>query len=126
MSKKSKLAESALDDWLEEEGLLEQATAKAIKSTLTWQMEQAMKEQHVNKAALVRELRTSKAQVDRLLDPLNTALTLRTLTRVAQVLGKDVQIQLIDRPTPSRSRRSTKHQDAIARTVAKTGRRRRP
>lgn len=118
MTKKSEHLGSSLDEWLEEEGLLDQATAKAIKSTLVWQMEQAMKEQHVNKAALVRELRTSKAQVDRLLDPLNTALTLRTLTRVAQVLGKDVEIQLVDRRPRSRRARPTKRKGRATSAVA--------
>ena len=126
MTKKSEHLGSSLDEWLEEEGLLDQATAKAIKSTLAWQMEQAMKEQNVNKAALVRELRTSKAQVDRLLDPLNTALTLRTLTRVAQVLGKDVEIQLVDRRARSPRPRPTKRKGrATGTAAAKSARRRR-
>jgi antitoxin HicB len=125
MTKKSEHLGSSLDEWLEEEGLLNQATAKAIKSTLAWQMEQAMKEQHVNKAALVRELRTSKAQVDRLLDPLNTALTLRTLTRVAQVLGKDVEIQLVDRRPRSRRASPTKRQARSRRAAAAKATRRR-
>ncbi len=126
MTKKSDHLGSSLDDWLEEEGLLDQATAKAIKSTLAWQMERAMTEQHGNTAALVRELRTSKAQVDRLLDPLNTALTLRTLTRVAQVLGKDVEIQLVDRRPRSRRARPTKRKArSKSAAAAKAARRRR-
>lgn len=88
---------SRLDSWLENEGLLERATARAIKSTLARQIEQAMKEQHVKKAALARELRTSKAQVDRLLDPVNTTLPLRTLVRVAHFLGKEIEVYLVPR-----------------------------
>jgi antitoxin HicB len=99
---------SGLDSWLEHEGLLGQATAKAIKSTLAWQITEAMKARHVTPAALARELRTSKAQVERLLDPVDTALTLRTLTRVAHVLGKDVEIQLVDRRPRSHRASPTK------------------
>jgi len=76
---------SSLDDFLEEEGILEEATAKAAKKALAWQFAQAMKEQNVTKATLARRMKTSRAQLDRLL-----------LARAAEILGMRVQIELLD------------------------------
>ena len=99
---------SRLDSWVEDEGLLEPATAKAIKSTLAWQIAQAMKTRRITRARLTHELRTSEAAVDRLLDPSLTTLTLRTLVRTALTLGMDLEVRLVDRPTRSRRIRGTR------------------
>ena len=87
---------SSLDDFLEEEDILDDATAKAIKQVLSWQFAQAMKQEGMSKATLARRMRTSRAQLDRLLDPENQSVTLRTLTRAAETLGKRVHIELRD------------------------------
>ena len=87
---------SSLDDFLEEEEILEEATARAVKRALAWQIGQAMKEQRITKAALARRMNTSRAQLDRLLDPENQSVTLRTLARAAEILGMRLQIQLVD------------------------------
>jgi antitoxin HicB len=87
---------SSLDEFLEEEGLLEEATAKAVKKTLACQLAKAMKEQRVTKAALARKMNTSRAQLDRLLDPENQSVTLKTLARAAEILGMRLQIDLVD------------------------------
>lgn len=87
---------SSLDAFLEEEGILDDATAKAIKKVLSWQFEQAMKKEGITKATLARRMKTSRAQLDRLLDPENQSVTLRTLTRAAETLGKRVHIELTD------------------------------
>ena len=58
---------SSFDSFLEEEGLLEEATAKALKRVMAWQLEQAMKQRKVTKAALAKRLRTSRSQLDRIL-----------------------------------------------------------
>lgn len=87
---------SSLDDFLEEEGLLEEATAKAAKKALAWQFAKAMKEQRMTKATLARRMNTSRAQLDRLLDPDNQSVTLNTLARAAEILGMRVQIELVD------------------------------
>ncbi len=87
---------SSLDDFLEEEGILKEATARAAKKALAWQFAQAMKEQKVTKAALARRIKTSRAQRDRLLDPENQSVTLKTLARAAEILGMRVQIELLD------------------------------
>ncbi len=76
--------------------ILEEATAKAAKKALAWQFAQAMKEQNVTKAALARRMKTSRAQLDRLLDPENQPVTLKTLARAADILGMRVQIELLD------------------------------
>jgi len=87
---------SSLDDFLDGEGLLEEATAKAVKKALAWQLAKAMKEQRVTKAVLARRMDTSRAQLDRLLDPENQSVTLKTLARAAEVLGLRLQIELVD------------------------------
>lgn len=87
---------SRLDELLEEEGLLEAATAKAVKKVLAWQFAEAMRRKGVSKATLARQMKTSRAQLDRLLDPENQSVTLRTLTRAAGTLGKRVHIELVD------------------------------
>ncbi|MCZ7620183.1 MAG: helix-turn-helix domain-containing protein [Myxococcota bacterium] len=87
---------STLDAFLEKEGLLEEATSKAVKKVLAWQFTQAMKKEGVSKATLARRMKTSRAQLDRLLDPENQSVTLRTLARAAETLGKRVRIELVD------------------------------
>lgn len=87
---------STLDEFLDEEGILEAATAKAAKKALAWQFARAMKEQNVTKAALAREMKTSRAQLDRLLDPENESVTLKTLARAAEILGMRVRIELLE------------------------------
>ena len=86
---------SSLDEFLEEEGFLEDATAKAVKRALAWQLAKAMKEQRVTKAALARKMNTSRAQLDRLLDPENQSVTLKTLARAAEILGLRLRIDLV-------------------------------
>jgi DNA-binding Xre family transcriptional regulator len=86
---------SSLDEFLEDEGLLEDATARAVKKAIAWQLAKAMKEQRVTKAALARKMNTSRAQLDRLLDPENQSVTLKTLARAAEILGMRLQIDLV-------------------------------
>jgi len=85
---------SNFDDFLEEEGLLAEAGAVAIKRVIAFQVEQMMKEQHLSKIEMSRRMKTSRAALDRLLDPANQALTLQTLDRAAHALGKRLQISL--------------------------------
>jgi len=87
---------STFDDFLEEEGILEEVESAAIKRVLAWQFEQEMERQHKTKRAMAAELKTSRSQLDRLLDPENTAVTLETLTRAAHVLGKRLVLQVRD------------------------------
>ncbi len=96
MTKKNPHIGSSFEDFLAEEGLLEDCTNAAIKRVVAWQVEQAMKERGLTKAAMAHEMHTSRAALDLLLDPENTSVTLHTLQRAAAVIGKRVQITLED------------------------------
>ena len=87
---------SSLDDLLEEDGILAEVTAIAIKRVLAWQVAQAMSSRGISKTQMAEQMRTSRTSLDRLLDPENTSVTLKTLERAATVLGKRLQIELVD------------------------------
>jgi predicted XRE-type DNA-binding protein len=87
---------SSFEDFLEEDGLLEEATAIAIKRVLAWQIEQAMKKEGLSKSGMARMMRTSRPALDRLLDPDNPSVTLRTMQRAAAILGKRIRLDLVD------------------------------
>ena len=86
---------SNFDDFLTEEGLLAEAEAVAVKRVLAFQIEQLMKDQKLTKSAMAEKMNTSRAALDRLLNPDNSSVTLQTLERAASVLGKRVQIRLV-------------------------------
>jgi DNA-binding Xre family transcriptional regulator len=85
---------SDFDDFLAEEGLLEQAEAVAIKRVIAYQVEQLMAQQNLSKTEMSRRMKTSRAALERLLDPANQSVTLQTLDRAARALGKRLQISL--------------------------------
>jgi antitoxin HicB len=87
---------SSFDSFLEEEGIREEVEAVAIKRVLAWQLEQEMKRQQKTKQAMARQLRTSRSQLDRLLDPQNAAVTLDTMSRAARALGKRLIVRVAD------------------------------
>jgi len=87
---------STFDSFLEEEGIREEVEAVAIKRVLAWQLSQAMREQQKTKQAMAKELRTSRSQLDRLLDPENAAVTLDTMSRAAKALGKRLVVRVED------------------------------
>jgi antitoxin HicB len=87
---------STFDSFLEEEGIREEVEAVAIKRMVVWQLERAMQEQQKTKQAMAKQLRTSRSQLDRLLDPRNVSVTLDTITRAARALGKRVVIRVTD------------------------------
>ena len=92
---KKKHIGSSFDKFLEEENCLEEVTALAIKRVIAWQIKQAMKEHRLTKAAMAKTMKTSRSQLDRLLDPNNSSLTLGTLASVARILGKQVEFKLV-------------------------------
>ncbi len=92
MSKKN--IGSSLDDFLKEEGIFEEAQAQAIKEVVAWQLAEAMKKRKISKARMALLLKTSRTQVDRLLDPKND-ITLGSLQRAAAMVGRRVMIQLV-------------------------------
>ena len=87
---------SSFDDFLEEEGILAEVSALALKRVLAWQIAQAMEIQGFNKASMADAMNTSRSALDRLLDPENIAVTLKTMDRAAAVLGKQLRIELVD------------------------------
>ena len=87
---------STFDSFLDEEGIREDVEGVAIKRVLAWQLEKAMQEQRKTKQAMAKQLRTSRSQLDRLLDPRNASVTLETITRAARALGKRVIIRVAD------------------------------
>ena len=87
---------SSFDDFLEEEGYRNDVESVAIKRVLAWQFEQEMIRQQKTKRAMATALKTSRSQLDRLLDPQNTSVSLDTLTRAAHVLGKRLVLEIRD------------------------------
>jgi len=96
---------STFDSFLEEHGIREEVEAVAIKRVLAWQLSQAMRTQQKTKQAMARQLRTSRSQLDRLLDPHNVSVTLDTIARAAKALGKRLVIRVTDGPAGARKAR---------------------
>jgi predicted XRE-type DNA-binding protein len=92
MSKKN--MGSSIDDFLKEEGIFEEAQAQAVKEVIAWQLAQAMKENKISKNKMATLLKTSRTQVDRILDPKND-ITLGSLQRAAAMVGRRVTIELV-------------------------------
>ena len=85
---------SRFDEFLQEEGLLEDAQAVAIKRVLAFQLAQLMKQQSLTKVELAKRMNTSRAALDRLLDPRNSSVTLHTLHNAAKAVGSELKIVL--------------------------------
>ena len=94
MRKKGRIG-SAFDDFLKKEGLHEEVTARAIKRVIARQLDALMREKHLTKTVLARRMRTSRAQLDRVLDPDNDSVTLGTLTRAAHAVGRKLRLELV-------------------------------
>ena len=85
---------SDFDDFLEEEGLLQEVKVVAAKRVIAWQIAEIMDKERISKTAMAARMNTSRAVLDRLLDPENTGVTLKTLGKAAAVLGKKIKIDL--------------------------------
>ncbi len=85
---------STIDDFLKEEGTFEEAQAHAVKEVVAWQLAKAMKKKKISKARMAALLKTSRTQVDRLLDP-RSDITLSSLQRAAAMVGRRVTIELV-------------------------------
>ena len=85
---------SNFDDFLKEENLYEQVQAVAIKRVITYQIAQEMKKKKLTKTEMANRMMTSRAALERLLDPDNASITLVTLERAASALGKKLTVQL--------------------------------
>jgi antitoxin HicB len=84
---------SSFDDFLEEEGILEECKEEAAKRVLVWQLEQEMQRQHLTKEEFAKRLHTSRAAADRVLDPRKPS-TLRSLNVAARAVGRRLKISL--------------------------------
>ena len=94
MKKKGRIG-SSFDDFLKEDGLYEEVTARAIKRVIARQLDAQMRRHGLTKSAMARLMRTSRAQLDRLLDPENESVTLGTLARAAHAVGRTLRMELI-------------------------------
>jgi antitoxin HicB len=86
---------SSIESWLEEEGILESSTNFAVKSVLAWQIAQEMKKKKFSKLKMAETMKTSRAQLDRLLDPESGNVTLATMQKAANAVGKSLRVELV-------------------------------
>jgi DNA-binding Xre family transcriptional regulator len=94
MKKRGRIG-SSFDAFLKEEGIYEEVTARAIKRVIVRQLDTLMQDEGLTKTELARRMQTSRAQLDRLLDPENDAVTLGTLTRAARAVGRQLRMELV-------------------------------
>jgi DNA-binding Xre family transcriptional regulator len=90
----NKYTGSDFDEFLREEGILEEVTARVHKRLLALQLSEAMEASKISKTQLAERLQTSRSQIDRLLDPDNTTVTLDSLERLAHAVGRQLKVEL--------------------------------
>lgn len=86
---------STIEEWLEEEGILEETTNSATKSVLAWQLAQEMKKRKLTRIKMAAAMKTSRAQLDRVLDPKSGNVTIETLQRAAKAVGRKLRVELV-------------------------------
>jgi uncharacterized protein YaaW (UPF0174 family) len=91
---KNKHIGTSFDDFLQDEGLLAEAEAAAVKRVIAHQIQKEMEERHISKSGLARMMKTSRSSLDRLLDPDNASVTLLTMESAALALGRKLRLQL--------------------------------
>ncbi len=91
---KDKNIGTTLEDFLEEDGRLEEARAVAIKRVVAWDLLKAMKRQKITKVELAKRLKTSRTQVERILDPANDRVTLLSIAKAASALDKKLILKV--------------------------------
>jgi antitoxin HicB len=87
---------STLDEFLTEQGVIEEFQARAIKEVVAWQLMHAMKERKLSKNELAKRMHTSRTQIDRVLDPDAGNVTIETLQRAAALVGRRLTIELVE------------------------------
>ncbi len=95
MSKKNRNRGSSFSDFLKDENTYEETTAIAVKRVLAWQLEQAMEKEQLSKNQMAKRMKTSRSQLDRILDPDNSKIQLDTIMKAASVLGRELRIELV-------------------------------
>jgi len=86
---------TSLDSFLDEEGLLENTEAVAVKRVIAYELEKKMKKIHLSKTELAEKMGTSRSALDRLLDPDNTSVTLNTLVKAAHFIGRKLHVSFV-------------------------------
>lgn len=86
---------SSFESWLADEGICADVTTAAVKSVLALKLTHEMQQQGISKSAMAARMQTSRAQLDRLLDPTNQSVTLDTLQRAAHAVGKQIRLELV-------------------------------
>ena len=86
---------SSFGDFLKDDGVYNEVETVAVKRVIAWQLEEAMKARRMSKLQMARRMKTSRSQIDRLLDPSHSGVTLETLARAAQVLGRQIRVELV-------------------------------
>ena len=87
---------SSFDSFLDEEGILEEVEAVAVKRVIAWQLAEAMKAGNISKKSMAERMGTSRSQLDRLLDPENSAVHLETIAKAARAVGKRLRLEMVD------------------------------
>jgi antitoxin HicB len=95
MKKRNPRLGSTFESWLDEAGIREEVTTAAVKAVLAAQLAAEMKKKRITKKKMAELMKTSRAQVDRVLDPDNGSATLDTLMRAARVVGRELQMRLV-------------------------------
>ena len=98
MSKNNPHIGASFDELLKEDGTLAEARATAVKRVLAFQMRRAIQQKGFTNSEMAARMRTSRAALDRLLNPKNRSVTLLSMSRAAAALDKDLRIELVDRP----------------------------
>jgi antitoxin HicB len=86
---------SSFESWLEGEGIREEVNAAAIKAVIARQLAREMKKKKITKQRMAELMKTSRAQLDRLLDPDNGSATIESLQRAAKIVGRELRLQLV-------------------------------
>lgn len=95
MARKNPYLGSGFESWLDEQGIRAEVTAAAIKAVIARQLAAEMKKKKISKKRMAELMKTSRAQVDRLLDPDNGSATIDSLQRAARIVGRELRMQLV-------------------------------
>ena len=95
MTRKKGRIGNSFEDYLAGQGTLDETRAVAVKRVLAWQLAQAMEKKQITKSSMARAMRTSRSQLDRILDPENDHVRLDTLVQAARVLDLDLRVELV-------------------------------
>lgn len=85
----------SLDSFLKDEGVYDELHELVAKEALVWQLQREMKKRRMTKSKLAVVMRSSRAQIDRILDPASGNVTLATLQKAANAVGKTLKVELV-------------------------------